>query len=265
VHVRWIRPAVPARSCPTGRGTRQPWARRARVVLPAIAFSVALTSCGTSNGSASRGNTGPTGVISTTRSPSRSVSTTKPPIRSVSTTRPSSGSTPTASTSAGSGMGKSSPGKLAVPSIINQAPAQAVIVLSQVGLQLGITKYDHTAEVERGLIIESVPSAGTLVEPHSRINVIVSLGCLCSRPPPVTVPNVTGDTLASAEAALSQSGLGWTITYQSSQVVGEGLVISSSPAGGDQSQVGRLVALTISRLPLIPWHGGLGPLPSGSP
>lgn len=73
-----------------------------------------------------------------------------------------------------------------MPSIINQAPAQAVIVLSQVGLRLGMTKGEHTAEVESGLIIQSVPSAGTLVEPHSQISIVVSLGCLCSRPPPVT-------------------------------------------------------------------------------
>ena len=66
----------------------------------------------------------------------------------------------------------------------------------------------------------------------------------------VSVPNVTGQTLAAAQTAIAAAGLATgTVTQQSSATVAAGLVISPNPAAGTQVAFGSTVDLVVSSGP----------------
>jgi eukaryotic-like serine/threonine-protein kinase len=192
-------------------GTMHPPIRRPLGTLLAIALGIALTSCGSGESTTSAGipSKCPTVTGSTTAKPSRA--------------------------------------RIAVPPIFGQRPKQAAIALCRVGLRLGTTSYAY-ANVEADVVIESAPSPGTLVNPNSPINVTVSSGGACHPLFTRTVPFVAGDSLPQAEAALSHAGIAIErIIRQHSRSVGQGMVISSSPAGGAKVKIlGAVVDLTIS-------------------
>lgn len=90
------------------------------------------------------------------------------------------------------------------------------------------------------------PAAGTLVNPGSPVNLIVSSG-----PAQVAVPNVVGETQAAATAAITTAGLALgTVTTQSSSTVPSGSVISESPAARTQVDAGSAVNLVVSSGPV---------------
>ncbi len=248
IRVHEKRRAVGAGPCVPGYGTTHPSVRRSLGVLLAIAFTVALTSCGASSDVVRV----PTTSAGVTPTPASGGPTTSAGVTPVSASGASTSPAEVTST-APAAVGDPARRGIAVPLIVGQTIAQAAITLSQVGLRVGTTTYVHTAEYGNKVIAESVPTQGTIVNPNSQINITVSKGCACiSHPPIITVPAVAGDTLSQAEAALSQAGglsVG-TISYQPSDVVGQGVVISSSPPGGEQvNAVSTGVDLTVSSGP----------------
>ena len=71
-----------------------------------------------------------------------------------------------------------------------------------------------------------------------------------SGPPPVTVPNVIGQTQNGAAAVLQKSGLTvGTVTQQTSTSVPAGSVISQNPAAGTSVAPGSAVDLVVSSGP----------------
>ena len=64
---------------------------------------------------------------------------------------------------------------------------------------------------------------------------------------PVTVPNVIGEPLASAETQLTPERLLYEVVYVCSKVhVPPGVVTSQSPTAGSRTRTGSLVILTVS-------------------
>ncbi len=63
---------------------------------------------------------------------------------------------------------------------------------------------------------------------------------------PATVPLVTGQSQAEAEAALTAAGLVAKIEYEASDTVDEGIVISQSVSDGQKVSKGREIELTVS-------------------
>ena len=64
-----------------------------------------------------------------------------------------------------------------------------------------------------------------------------------------TVPQVTGDTLAQAQAAISKAGLKSTVHRQTSDVVKKGTVIGTSPSSGSIISAGSTVTIDLSTGP----------------
>jgi beta-lactam-binding protein with PASTA domain len=80
-------------------------------------------------------------------------------------------------------------------------------------------------------------------------NAVVS-GIFFDPPPPVTVPNVVGDTQATATSAIQSAGLVvGTVTMATSSTVASGDVISESPAAGTSVADGSAVNLVVSSGP----------------
>ena len=69
--------------------------------------------------------------------------------------------------------------------------------------------------------------------------------------PGVAIPNVVGDTLAAAEAALTAAGLGSTAGYGYSSTIAAGSIISQTPAAGVNAHAGTVVALVGSLGPIV--------------
>src|SRR4029077_17611733 len=99
--------------------------------------------------------------------------------------------------------------------------------------------------VAAGNVISESPLAGTLENPGTAVNLVISTG-----PAQVPVPNVVGLTQAAATSAITAAGLTvGTVTPQSSGTVAAGNVISESPLAGTLENLGTAVNLVVSTGP----------------
>ncbi|MDA8271323.1 MAG: PASTA domain-containing protein, partial [Actinomycetota bacterium] len=121
-----------------------------------------------------------------------------------------------------------------VPNLVGESSANAVAQLKALELVPSETQA-FSDTVPAGNVISQAQSAGSMVARGSTVAFVVSKG-----PQMVVVPNVIGDTLQQAEAALNQAGLtvGTVYTY-----FGSSTVVATSPRGGSTVKVGSSVAL----------------------
>lgn len=66
---------------------------------------------------------------------------------------------------------------------------------------------------------------------------------------PVTVPDVVGQTEASGTTELEGVGFVVAVTYESSETVAAGLIVSQSPAAGSEATYGSTVTIVVSTGP----------------
>src|ERR1044071_2945643 len=72
----------------------------------------------------------------------------------------------------------------------------------------------------------------------------------------VDVPDVVGDSEASATTALQSAGFTVRVVRVSSETVPVGDVVSQSPAAGEDAPEGSQVTIRISRGPYVPGNAG---------
>jgi beta-lactam-binding protein with PASTA domain len=110
------------------------------------------------------------------------------------------------------------------------------------GLTAKLGKSQFSNRVAQGSVISTQPAIGSRVSKGATVMIIVSEG-----PRIVSVPQVTGGTLANAEAGLRQAGLvPGAVTNQASATIPSGIVISTTPAGGVSWPQTRPVSLVVS-------------------
>jgi eukaryotic-like serine/threonine-protein kinase len=88
-----------------------------------------------------------------------------------------------------------------IPNVQGDTVAQAQAALQELGLQVTESTAPSTG-VASGLVAGTNPPIGTGVPPGSTVTILVSSG-----PPTAQVPNLSGDTVAQAQAALQAKGL----------------------------------------------------------
>src|SRR5437016_5438406 len=141
--------------------------------------------------------------------------------------------------------GAPAPTPVAVPNVVGQTQASATSAITSAGLTAGAVTQQSSTTVASGSVISESPAAGTSVAKCSAVNLVVSSGA--PPPTPVTVPNVVGETQASATSAISAAALTvGAVTQQSSTTVASGNVISESPAAGTSVASGAAVSLVVS-------------------
>jgi len=130
------------------------------------------------------------------------------------------------------------------PAVLNLAPAAAEGVLREAGLDMAIEEvYDDTAP--EGTIVASDPGPGEQVREDGTVTVQVSQG-----PQEVGVPEVVGQPLEAATAALAGAGLPAPRPVDAfDDSVAVGTVISSDPPPGTMVARDQVVALTVSKGP----------------
>lgn len=134
---------------------------------------------------------------------------------------------------------------ISVPSVVGQTQAEAGTTLTAAGLVLGTVTEAFSNTVPFGQVISQNPTAGTDVAAGTAVSVVLSKG-----PESVGVPNVVGQTLTNAQAAILAAHLTvGTVTNEYSDTIPANEVISQDPAGGGTALFGSAVDLVVSSGP----------------
>lgn len=115
---------------------------------------------------------------------------------------------------------------------------EAASLLADSGFDV-VVEQESSPEVEAGVVIRTEPPGGTSLAPGSQVTVVESTGSRL-----ITVPDLTGSTLDSAEAALRELGLMLEIAGSRAAVDDpslDGRVARQAPGPGDQLVEGETV------------------------
>ncbi len=140
-----------------------------------------------------------------------------------------------------------------LPRVTDMTVSTARADLVNAGLTARVGRSEHSNTVPAGDVITSVPASGSGVKHGQVITLITSLG-----PVLATVPNVTGQSLASAEQALKRAGLmPASPTGETSSTVPAGIVIATAPVAGTNWPKYKPVGIVVSSGPPLPSFVGL--------
>lgn len=130
-------------------------------------------------------------------------------------------------------------------SLRSMSVASARDTLRNLGFEVSdATRQENSDSVEEGYVINTDPAIGTSAKKGSTVTLIVSAGPAVKK---VTVPDITGRTESSAISRLEDNNLkAGSISYESSDSVSKGLVISQSPSAGSEVSENSSVSFVIS-------------------
>jgi eukaryotic-like serine/threonine-protein kinase len=129
-----------------------------------------------------------------------------------------------------------------VPQVSGLSLATARQDLQNAGLSAKTGPGRFSSRVAKGSVIGTAPAIGSRVGKGGSVQLIVSKG-----PRLITVPQVTGQTLAGAQAALRHAGLTpGQVTSQTSTTIQSGIVISTTPPASTTWPQSKPVALVVS-------------------
>jgi beta-lactam-binding protein with PASTA domain/tRNA A-37 threonylcarbamoyl transferase component Bud32 len=129
-----------------------------------------------------------------------------------------------------------------VPNVTGQTPAQAGNALGAQSLQVGQSTTTCSNSIGNGFVASTSPPAGTQVAKNSAVAIVVSTG-----PCQAVVPNVVGDSQATAQSMLSAQGFtnvttNMTLTCDPTQ---SGNVVGQDPGAGSSAQTSAPVTITV--------------------
>jgi eukaryotic-like serine/threonine-protein kinase len=130
-------------------------------------------------------------------------------------------------------------GKAIVPDVKGTELADAQKELKDAGFKTSVTE-EHSDRVKTGIVIGTVPPAGTRLERKETVTIKVSSG-----PRTVEVPSVVGLDQGAAEAEIRQAGLEARVQKQESTEP-KGQVIDQIPDAGSSAQRGDSVTIVVS-------------------
>jgi beta-lactam-binding protein with PASTA domain len=130
---------------------------------------------------------------------------------------------------------------VSVPYVVGMNETDANSAITAVSLIVGTVTYEYSDTVADGNVIRQEPLDGTIVPMGSPVNLVVSLG----QPEVPNVVNMNESDANSAITAVDNLTVG-TVTYEDSDVVVAGLVISQNPTGGTVVPIGSFVDLVVA-------------------
>jgi len=145
-----------------------------------------------------------------------------------------------------------SDGRVELPNLVGKSEKDAKDTLS--GLGLSSSTSTEESDEKPGTVIRQSPQAGNVPQ-HSEVTLVIAKE---KAPEMTTVPNVVGKSAAEAQTAINDASLNPQITFEPSDDVPNGFVISQDPEGGEV-EVGSNVTVVVSSGP----EGGA--TPSGEP
>lgn len=141
-------------------------------------------------------------------------------------------------------VASSGPPKIPVPDVAGFDGALAAHLLAAAGLT--VTRVDSLqAPAPRGAVLQSRPSAGTVLTPGGGVALVVSRG-----QPTITVPDLMGLSQADARARLEGEGLRLgTAARERTTAASPGTVVGQRPAAGTLAASGTVVDIVVARSP----------------
>ncbi|MDD6789475.1 MAG: Stk1 family PASTA domain-containing Ser/Thr kinase [Lachnospira sp.] len=143
---------------------------------------------------------------------------------------------------------------VSMPNLIGQSLTDAEATLDSLGL-----KYTELQQYKEGAAINEVIDQsyeeGAKIRQGATVTLTVNTGKPATTEEKttasslITVNTVTGLTESDAESSLSSQGFGVNISYQNSDSVTAGVVISQSPGGGSREEAGSTITIVVSSGP----------------
>lgn len=130
-----------------------------------------------------------------------------------------------------------------MPEVAGMSLTRAQTTLTDLGLNYDVA-YEESNQYEEDIVIGSNIKAGRMVETGTKVELTVSAGAQG-----ISVPDVTGKSLAEATALLEKEGFQVSRSETPSETMEKGSVASQSPSGGDKAPRGSTVTVQISTGP----------------
>ena len=134
--------------------------------------------------------------------------------------------------------------KKAIPDVRGMSETEAQNELEDAGFKV-TSSFQYDDSVESGKVISTTPEAGTKAEKGSTVTMLVSQGS-----DKKTVPDVRGMADATAQSTIKSYGFNvGTVTYDYSDSVEKGMVISQTVEPGTKASAGTSISMTVSNGP----------------
>jgi eukaryotic-like serine/threonine-protein kinase len=135
-----------------------------------------------------------------------------------------------------------------VPKVSGMSAAAAQSDLRSAGLTPAMGKAQFSNQTAKGLVIGTDPAGGSRLAKGGKVTLIVSAG-----PHMIAMPQVTGQPLTAAQAAIRHAGLvPGKVKLTPSATIGAGIVIATRPGAGTSWPQPDPVTLTVSTGPPVP-------------
>jgi len=144
---------------------------------------------------------------------------------------------------------------VAVPALVGLQEKDAAASATDAGLLMRVVER-RRADDPVGLVIEQRPGTGEFAPKDDEIEVVVSRG-----PPPVPLPDVSGQPAPDAQTALESAGFVVAVERRYDENVARDVTLGTEPAGGGQAPRESTVTLVVSDGPApvpVPDVAGLG-------
>ena len=136
------------------------------------------------------------------------------------------------------------PERYAVPSVVGRTEDFARTTIEDTHLTVGTAERHYSSKVAEGSVIATKPAAGVELKRDQVVVLVISDG-----PEPVAVPNVVGQAVDQAKAAVIDAGLEPQVREKFDETVPAGTVISQSPEGNRTAGKGSVRKLVVSKGP----------------
>ena len=134
--------------------------------------------------------------------------------------------------------------KKAIPDVSGMSETEAQNELEEAGFKV-TSSFQYDDSVESGKVISTTPEVGTKAEKGSTVTMLVSQGSNKK-----TVPDVRGMADATAQSTIKSYGFNvGTVTYDYSDSVEKGMVISQTVEPGTKASAGTSISITVSNGP----------------
>ena len=136
------------------------------------------------------------------------------------------------------------PDRIKVPALAGLTLEAATTALAAAGLKVGRTTQSYSTTREKDLVITSQPPFKSDARKDAAIDLVISLGIQ-----QLTINSYVGKTSDEALNELTTAGLKVNATYEYSDTIQIGTVISQSPDGSTPLAKGSVLTLVISKGP----------------
>ena len=132
--------------------------------------------------------------------------------------------------------------QIVLPSVVGLTQTDAKASINALGLKVDITSEDFSEEVDKGLVLTSIPGGGGRIGKDGTVHLVISKG-----KERISIPNVSGMTQDAATAAIINSGLKVGNVTSIFSNVAKDMVADTNPPIGTPSKRNAVIDLIISK------------------